>query len=409
MQDRRTYLRTLAASGIAATTGFASSAAATSRSSKTGSPGGSYFGLADGFTDPAPWLEEEDVQIYKVTEPTRDALEAAVTASGPRVVVFETSGTIDLGVEDLAITNDKCFVAGQTAPSPGITLIRGGFYVEANDCVVQHIRSRPGDAAQPPGEGWEPDAIHTADGTENNVIDHCTATWSVDEVLSTGYRTENNTTSNCLIAEPLNNATHHKGAHGYGSLIGNDAKNVALYGNLWSQGTHRNPRLKEGTTSVVVNNVMNHFDEAVNLDPSSKSSVVRNSFLRVDAGDTNIEGGQVYHEGNITDPDTPMVNDAVVELDSPPVWPDGLDPLPARAAQEHVLRYAGARPADRTPTDERVIRDVREGAGDYIDSQDDVGGYPDLAVNTRELHPPKRGLRHWLAAMARRVEECGAR
>ena len=49
------------------------------------------------------------------------SLRAALEASGPRVVVFETSGAI-IARSDYTISQPYCTVAGQTAPSPGITL-----------------------------------------------------------------------------------------------------------------------------------------------------------------------------------------------------------------------------------------------------------------------------------------------
>jgi hypothetical protein len=51
-------------------------------------------------------------------------LEALETA-GPRIVVFEVGGVIDLGRETVKIREPFLTIAGQTAPSPGVTLIRG--------------------------------------------------------------------------------------------------------------------------------------------------------------------------------------------------------------------------------------------------------------------------------------------
>ncbi|MFC4989432.1 pectate lyase family protein [Saliphagus infecundisoli] len=411
-QDRRTFLGAIGAGSIGGAGLFASNAAAAGngRSGPGGRGGpaaGSYFDPDDGFADAAPWLDD-DTPVYKVTEPTREALDAAVNRSGPRVVVFETSGTIDLGAERFTIKEDGLYLAGQTAPSPGITLIRGGMWVDADDCLLRHVRVRPGDANQE--EGWVPDGVRTADGTQNNVIDHCSITWAVDENGSPGYDSVDTTYSNCIMAEGLADATHPKGTHSYGTLVGDGSTGVALLGNVWAHNIGRNPRLKAETESVVVNNVMYHYDEATNVDDSTVASVVGNSYLRVDEGDYNIEGGsaEMYIEGNITDPETPMVGPEVVRLDEPPVWPDGLSPLSAERAEDHALAYAGARPADRTYHDRRVVSDVRTFDGDYIDSQEEVGGYPDLPVNTRQLNVPKGELWQWLESHAVRVEQPGA-
>jgi len=363
------------------------------------STAGAHFDVDDGFATP-DWFDD-DVTVHRVTEPTRAALESAVQASGPRLVVFETSGTIDLGAERLAVTNDKCWIAGQTAPSPGIALIRGEFAIDANDCVVQHIRSRPGDAGQ--DTGWEPDAITTADGTSNNVFDHVSASWSVDEVASPGYDTTDTTLSNCLIAEALRDSTHHKGLHSCGSLVGDNATGVALLGNVWALAESRQPRLKAGTRSVVVNNLMYHFGEATNLDDSAEATIESNVYRRVDQDDAVVEGGNAYLSDNDVGGGAPLTN-GTTELDARPLWPGGLQALPSDETVDHAHTYAGARSADRSETDRRILDAVANGSGDYIDSQSDVGGYPDLAEQTHSLDVPETGRREWLEQWALSVE-----
>ncbi|RRJ30153.1 pectate lyase [Halocatena pleomorpha] len=371
--------------------------------SDAGPSSSSQFDPDDGFARAAPWLDDE-TPIITITEPTRDQLDRAVTVDGERLIVFETSGTVDLDGTQLTVTNDELYLAGQTAPSPGITLIGGRFFLDANDCVIQHIRIRKGDTG-PTGEGPS-DAVQTGDGTRNNVIDHCTATWGIDETFSVGYDTENTTVSNCLIAEALRFPYPDKDVH-YGTLVGDGSENVTLVGNVWAHNTNRLPRLKAETTSVVVNNVMYHYDEATNLGETGTvySSVVGNGYLRGDNGDTNIDGGNAYLDDNYSaDPETPMTEN-VTELNAPPLWPDGLAALPSEELETHNLENAGARPADRTEHDERVIDQVRNRTGSFIDSQTEVGGYPDLAVVTHELTVPNGGTRAWLRSWARRVEE----
>ena len=52
-----------------------------------------------------------------------------------------------------------------------------------------------------------------------------------------------------------------------------------------------------------------------------------------------------------------------------------------------MLAYAGARPWDRDVNDVRVTADAAEGRGDIIDSQDEVGGYPEFEATTRAFDP----------------------
>ncbi|WP_224450356.1 DUF1349 domain-containing protein [Haloprofundus salilacus] len=382
-------------------------------STPSGSSGGSgdgprsssQFDPDDGFAEMAPWLDD-DTPLVIVSEPTREALETATNVDGPRVVVFETSGVIDLEAQDLNLRNSQCWIAGQTAPSPGITLIRGGLWVYGNDCVVQHIRVRPGDAGQE--TGWQPDGIEIADDTRNNVVDHCTGTWGVDENINAGYDTENSTISNCLVAEPLNDATHPKGTHGYNTIIGNRAKNVTLAGNVWAHATDRNPRLKQGSEAVVVNNFIHYYHDGMWADPDTSHSIVGNVFEKPQTDQPNIFGeGSVYVEDNVPDPDAdvPMVGEGISELDSRPLWPEALSAISSADVKEHNLTNAGARPADRTEHDERIVENIRNGGGGVIDSQDDVGGYPSLAENSEPLDEPESGLRAWLRERALAVEQ----
>ena len=74
------------------------------------------------------------------------------------------------------------------------------------------------------------------------ILDHCSATWSVDEALSLAGNITDVTVQWCLIAEALDRSKHAKGAHGYGSLARANGR-VSLHHNLWAHNDARNPRL----------------------------------------------------------------------------------------------------------------------------------------------------------------------
>ncbi len=79
------------------------------------------------------------------------------SASGPRTIVFDISGTIIL--ED-RLTIDKSYltIAGQTAPGDGICLRDYQFEIRASHVIVRYIRSRLGDqAGQESVERWLPE------------------------------------------------------------------------------------------------------------------------------------------------------------------------------------------------------------------------------------------------------------
>ena len=358
-----------------------------------------------------------------------------MVAKGPRIIVFEVGGVLDLKKKALKVTEPFVTIAGQTAPSPGITLIRGPFYVETHDVVVRHIRLRPGDAGMPKGTGWEPDGLSTAGGQAYNImVDHCSLTWAVDENLSasgprlagplaTSHRV---TFSNCIIAEGLSHATHAKGEHSKGSLIHDCCQDIAIIGNLYAHNVQRNPYFKAHTTGVIVNNVIyDPVTAAVQLDFSQKEwvgaafaptncrvSIVGNVLIH---GVSTKKGlafvarkGDAYLEDNLAFAldgfPAPLTSGAINLLKEKPVWPEGLRALPSGVAVEQVIRNAGARPKDWDETDQRIIREFVERKGRVIDSQDDAGGYPREIMTKPPLDIPSESVDEWLAKLAADVE-----
>ena len=160
-------------------------------------------------------------------------------------------------------------IAGQTAPSPGITLIRGGIDIRTHDVIIRHIRIRTGVSGQARRSGWEADAISTV-GAWNVIVDHCTMTWALDENLSaSGPRFTGTTVADWrrgashditfsynLLAEGLAHGSHPKGEHSKGSLIHDNATGILIYRNIYAHNYERSPLLKGGVHAAVVNNLI---------------------------------------------------------------------------------------------------------------------------------------------------------
>jgi len=91
--------------------------------------------------------------------------------------LFKVAGTIHL-TSNLNIKRPNITIAGQSAPGDGICLADNSFTIDENDVVVRHIRSRLGSKFD-----QQEDAI-TVQGGTNVIVDHCSASWSVDETLS---------------------------------------------------------------------------------------------------------------------------------------------------------------------------------------------------------------------------------
>jgi hypothetical protein len=101
------------------------------------------------------------------------SLRKAVTTPGARFVIFEVSGTISLVASPLVITQPYLTIAGQTAPSPGITIRNGYIQIDTHDVVIQHLRVRPG------AIGGLPHGIHVRNGANNIVLDHVSVSWTI--------------------------------------------------------------------------------------------------------------------------------------------------------------------------------------------------------------------------------------
>lgn len=360
--------------------------------------------------------------ILRVTNLNADgpgSLKAALLAKGPRIVVFEVGGVIDFGRTTVEITEPFLTIAGQTAPSPGITIIRGGIDLRTHDVIVRHIRIRTGADGQPRMSGWEADAFSTI-GASNVIVDHCTMTWGIDENLSasgprfTGSTVEewrkgtshNVTFSYNLLAEGLADSSHPKGEHSKGSLIHDNATGILIYRNVYAHNVERNPLLKGGVQAAVVNNLI--------YDPG-KRAIHYNLMALEWAGHPYVTGelaavGNVMRGGPSTDERLPFLmlggdgdlryfgkdNIAVdrhgealpmfgrygetraqlIEADTPSPWPADLQVLAARDVETYVLARAGARPWDRDAHDLRVLFFIAEGRGSIIDDESEVGGYP---------------------------------
>lgn len=377
--------------------------------------------------------------VIKVTTLARTgpgSLEAALEKSGPRVIVFEVGGVIDLNKTRLDITQPFVRIAGQTAPSPGISLIRGGVRVLTNDVVIEHIRFRMGDAGATAGSGFEPDVTTDGPNAYNIVFNHLSVAWGVDENLSVSGPRMNGPTGtsravtiqNSIVAEGLDNSVHSKGGHSMGTLIHDYCTDVFVIGNLYAQNNERNPWYKGYATGAVVNNVIYNPGKwairlgpvdgewtSVNITPAGPRVSIVGNYMK-HGNDTpsalamigTNSRGSAYMEDNIavtaSGAAAAVVDPKITVLKDKPIWRDGLTPRPASAVVDWVLANAGARPKDRDSVDQRIVADFKAGTGSLIDSQDDVGGYPAVAPTQRTLAVPPSDIDARIATFTAQVE-----
>jgi hypothetical protein len=327
---------------------------------------------------------------------------AACEADGPRIVIFRVSGTIALK-KTITVTKPFLTIAGQTAPGDGICLRGYPFGIASHDVVVRYLRSRLGDETN-----QESDCIDLLNGAHDCVLDHCSATWSIDECLSTSGVDANCTIQWCLIGESLWHSKHAKGPHGYGSLARANGP-ISWHHNLWIHNDARNPRLGDAydrppsPTFDVRNNVIYDFGGTASgltqghwianyvgnyIRPGPSSTAKFPIHIGNKPADSNIT---FYLTGNIFEGNDELTADNskfidAYELEGKPQAKTVATPFPtapvktvsAKEALELVLASVGASLPVRDSVDTRLVNHVRTHGGKLINSQTEVGGWPEL-------------------------------
>lgn len=353
-------------------------------------------------------------QVYVVTNLEDDgegSLRKGIRKEGPRIIVFAVSGTINLK-SPLDINKGDLSILGQTAPPRGITLKGYPLNIKADNVIVRYLRCRMGDINR-----IESDAMGGRD-IRGIIIDHCSISWAVDENVSF-YRTENFTLQWCIIAQALNNSVHSKGAHGYGGIWG--GVNASFHHNLIASNNSRNPRFSGSKSTVnnedefvdFRNNVIYNWGfNSVYGGENGKYAMVNNYYKSGPATtkpdrivNPSKPYGKFYVHGNTVEGFDTISQDnwkGGVQCDSPestristPPTVDNIKTHAPELAYNLVLKDAG-NSLYRDAVDLRIIQETKTGTATYktgiIDSQENVGGWPELPKNSIEKDTDQDGI-----------------
>lgn len=368
--------------------------------------------------------------IYRVTRlddatdpntglPQVGTLRYAVNQTGTRRVIFTKSGTIHL-TSELRVRVGNLTIDGQSAPGEGICIADYPLIINASNVIVRFLRVRLGDVSN-----TESDAV-SVNNASNVVLDHLSCSWSVDECVSC-YANTDFTMQYCIVSESLKESVHGKGNHGYGGIWG--GKNASFHHNLLAHHDSRNPRFDHDYVDAIcagpidyVNNVVynwgsnsayggegssngaggrhiNFVNNYYKYGPSTKSNV---KSRLVDpwvscSNCTDKCGGSVkppvlWLTGNYMYGSTDVTNDnwkgstqQGSNVKATARWTNGLTALAneqtAEQAYETVLAKAGCS-LHRDALDTRIVNDVKNGTGKLINTQTEVGGWPELSSAT---------------------------
>jgi pectate lyase len=343
----------------------------------------------------------------------------AVVAKEPRIVVFAISGTIHLA--SLLTIKSDITIAGQTAPGDGICLADYPVILAGDNIIVRFLRFRMGDKNQRGGmkDGNGSDDAFGGTHRKNMIIDHCSMSWSTDEVFSV-YAGDSTTLQWNLISEPLNYSYHFETGdkdyehHGYGAIWG--GRHSSFHHNLFAHCNSRTPRFDgirnipeencDFTNNVIYdwghNNVYageggnyNIINNYYKYGPSTNENVkfrIANPWSKppsIDFGKWYVKGnyvdgspsvsknnwdGVALEKGTEQDKKSLLINQRFLSIE--------VKTQSAIEAYQSVLEKVGAN-LKRDTLDQRIIGDVKNRAGRLIDVQ---GGYPhgtayELTVN----------------------------
>jgi hypothetical protein len=390
------------------------------------------FPGAEGFGSDTPGGRGgQIIEVTNLNASGAGSFRDACSQSDPRIIVFKTGGIIEV-TRDINIVNPYITIAGQTAPGDGICIRGATIRISTHDVIMRGIRIRVGDSTNGPdfdnrdGIGIE----STIAPPYNVIIDHCSISWAIDENCTIWYLSHDITFQWCIISEALANSLHPKGVHSMGLLVGPGAKRISIHHNLLAHNRDRNPLLgggnsphpeASGATEVeLINNVIyNYYWQATQITKNLAGDVDTNTQYANIVGnyykkgiDTASDKGiwalesqvnpetKIYVLDNIgpgrptgDEDEWAIVEGSLNQCSLSPIFPmTGIYTESAFNAYNSVLAGAGALAPTRDPVDTRVVQSVIDKTGFLIDSQNDVGGWPNYNAGTPSLDTDHDGM-----------------
>lgn len=331
----------------------------------------------------------------------------ACETGGARIIVFNVSGVIRLS-SPIHLRAPYVTIAGQTAPGDGVCLTGASFLIDTHDVVIRHMRFRRG--AQ--DVAFRDDAIG-GNPVGNIMIDHCSASWGLDENMSiyrhvynrdeTGHGlklpTVNITIQNSVFSEAMDTYNH-----AFGGTIG--GHNCMFARNLFASNISRNCSVGMNEGFNFVNNVtFNWWNRSVDGgDNTSLFNIINNYFkpgpitpldkpisyriLKPESGRDKSKAlsfGKAYVSGNIVHGNKKVTKDNwnggvqladdvkeeeflnKIRVNEPFPMPH-VTIMPAQKAYNFVMENVGANFPKRDAVDARIVKSVQTGKAIYVEN-----------------------------------------
>ena len=211
------------------------------------------------------------------------SLNAALSESGPRYILFKVSGVIDAAAE---LREGDVTIAGQTSPGGIITR---GFIVDqvyetggsGDNIIMRHIRSRPHDPAIVPSDHYVLDDALRLDGASNMIVDHCSFANARDECIQISQSSDI-TIQHSMLSETVGPHYIYGGMLINYSTLEHPQDNLSIHHNTWNRIAGRLPEVicespycNSGPLHLELSNNLlwdpqNYVWYGANIDPSGE-------------------------------------------------------------------------------------------------------------------------------------------
>jgi hypothetical protein len=354
------------------------------------------------------------------TSDSSGTLKWCLAQNYPRIVLFTVGGLINWrsnstdpigGIGrgyNFTVRNPFCNVYGQSAPYPGITITNGGLlFVQNHDWLIQNLKIRINDSIQ----HEETKCITGWSGNYNIVIDHCSFSWTIDQLI--GFNPASKiTVSNCILAEPFNHNTHPNApSDAYHAMFTTflNTDSVSFVANAFIHGLMRAPMVGSQTNYYyIANNLMYNIKQNAvfaglngvtetknrqvdiinNYYKIGRSTVSYGKYLLQTASGIPVNSN-FYLSGNRHPLTTDQTGTLMVSLGAPfPIVqstipntsPQGYTPISAILVPGSIQSNCGAFYWKRDSTDIRVLKDVTDSTGLVKDFSTDIPGGTHLNI-----------------------------
>jgi hypothetical protein len=347
------------------------------------------------------------IEVTNLNDSGPGSYRAAISASGPRTIVFKVSGIIWLQSQCI-VGNGYVTIAGQTAPGDGICLAnwRAGMY-GPNDVIMRYMHFRVGDLAQQSMDAMSPGSA------THSIFDHITSSWSLDVACnslqsgSVGSGSAMTSYQHNIISEPLRYSYHYNDTlralgsnnvyqpHAFAASISGEIG--SYHHNLIAHSTDRNWSLAGGLGQNVQyagsldvrNNVVYNWTARTTDGGVDRLNYVNNYYkpytgnsyvtwlLKLDSINTNWGTEYVYMSGNVMEGKNYYTNNWMsgsfnnglpltgLVTNGAEIFPSYVTTQTATNACKVVLSDVGCNLPAEDLIDRRVIGEVLDGTTHY--------------------------------------------